>query len=258
MNDNFEIEIVKTLETKPELLPFINELLADLWALGSSPDLIVKLLRTLDLPKKAKVLDLGCGKGAVSIMLAHKLGFQILGVDGFKPFLKEAKLKAEEYNVSKLCNFEFEDIKEFIKKARNFDVVIYASIGHVLGSFDECIGKLRQSVDSGGYILIDDGFIKDNTKIEMGANDNYAPHDETLKQLTSYGDNLLREIIVPTKEIRAINNKNNELISKRVDKLTKKHSELADLFSWYLKNQKRECEILEKYFVGAIWLLQRK
>lgn len=257
MND-LEIEIAKSLEAKPELLPFIPELLADIWALGSSPDLVVELLKSLDLPPNTtRGLDLGCGKGAVSIYLAHKLGFKVFGIDGFSPFLEEAKSKSEEYNVSNLCHFEFGDIREFISKAKNFDFVIYAAIGDVLGRFDECVGKLRQTICPGGYMLIDDGFLKESTKIERECYGHYLPHDETLKQLTSYGDTLLKEIVFTTEETKTINKRYTEVIHRRAEKLTRNHPKSADAFSWYLENQNQECEILETYVCGAIWLLKR-
>lgn len=251
-----EKELAESLDAKPELLPFIPELVADIWALGSSPDLVVKLLKPLDLSPRTTVLDLGCGKGAVSIILAKKFGFQVLGIDAFQPFLKEAKTRTKEYGVEKLCHFEYGDIRNTVDKLKNFDIVIYAAIGDVLGGFNECVGKLRQTILPDGYILIDDGFLKEFTQIERSGYGHYVPHDETLKQLTSYGDTLLREIVVTAEETKALNNKYTELIRKRAEKLIKKHPELADSFFWYLKNQEQECAILENDVVGSIWLLQ--
>ena len=94
-------------EAPPELLPYLPELLTDIWALGSSPVTVVEWLRSRQLPPETtRVLDLGCGKGAVSINLARELGFHILGIDFFEPFLAEAMEKARELGVEKLCSFE--------------------------------------------------------------------------------------------------------------------------------------------------------
>ncbi|KAB2878873.1 class I SAM-dependent methyltransferase [bacterium] len=259
MLDIFEIEISKSLDAKPELLPFIPELLADLWELGSSTDLVVELFRPLNLsPKTTRVLDLGCGKGAVSITLAHKLGFQVFGIDGFRPFLEEAKLKSKEHNVSDLCHFEYGDIRESIKKDEIFDIVIYAAIGDVLGGFNECVGKLRHTIRPGGYMLIDDGFLKESVKIEKERYGHYVSHGETVKQLTSFGDILLKEKVFTAEETRTMNKKYTVMIRQRAKKLANDHPELADSFFWYLRNQEEECEILETDVVGAVWLLQRK
>ncbi|MFC1543543.1 SAM-dependent methyltransferase [Candidatus Neomarinimicrobiota bacterium] len=86
-----EKSVAENLEIDERLLPYLPELWADLWALGSFPDLIVEMLKPLGLPgAETSVLDLGCGKGAVSVTLAKELGFNVVGVDGFRPFLDEA------------------------------------------------------------------------------------------------------------------------------------------------------------------------
>ena len=75
-------DVAEYFEVSPELLPYIPELLADLWALGSSPETVVEWVRSLELPPETTgVLDLGCGKGAVSIALAKEFNFRIFGID---------------------------------------------------------------------------------------------------------------------------------------------------------------------------------
>jgi cyclopropane fatty-acyl-phospholipid synthase-like methyltransferase len=258
MDKNTELSISKSLETEPSLLPYIPELLEDLWALGSSPEPIVEILKPLNLQHPDnKVLDLGCGKGAVSITLAHKFGFNIVGIDACDAFLKEARKKAIEFNVSELCYFELDDIRKFINKAKNFDVVIYASLGNILGSFDECIGYLRQTVHPGGFILVDDGFLNGPSKIKRQGYEHYVSHEDTIKQLTSFDDILLNEIITE-EESKSINEKYLKVIKKRANNLTDRIPGLKEPINCYIKNQEIECDILDKNITGAIWLLQRK
>jgi cyclopropane fatty-acyl-phospholipid synthase-like methyltransferase len=48
------------------------------------------LIGTLPLSSdSAKVLDLGCGKGAVSVQIASKFGFDVVGIDAMSEFLSE-------------------------------------------------------------------------------------------------------------------------------------------------------------------------
>ena len=50
----------------PELFPFLPYIMQDLWEIGSDPETIIRLIRKhADKPAGMKVLDLGCGKGAV-------------------------------------------------------------------------------------------------------------------------------------------------------------------------------------------------
>ena len=81
MNEELDRQVASSLEAPPELLPFIAELLADVDALGSSPA-VVNLLRPLALPR-ATTLDLGCGKGAISVNVARELGWHAHGVVAF-------------------------------------------------------------------------------------------------------------------------------------------------------------------------------
>ncbi len=258
MNDNLKKSVAQSLDATTGMLPFVPELIKDMWALGSFPDRIVELLKPLDLtPEKTRVLDLGCGKGAVSITLAQELDFWAVGIDACRPFLEEAKSKAEEHQVSNLCRFEYGDIRKAVQTLKDFDVVIYVSLGGTLGGFDATVGKLRQTVRPGGYLIIDDGFLKESTKLDRAGYEHYAPHDETLKQLTSHGDTLLREIIYTFEETQNLDHHYLDLIRKRGKIFIKNHPELADDVLAYIENQEEECEIIDQHIVGAMWLLQR-
>lgn len=258
LNDKQRLELAESLDAKPELLPFVPELLADIWALGSDPELIVELLRPLGLPRgAARVLDLGCGKGAVAITLAKRLGFQVRGYDLFEPFVAEAERRAAEADVSALARFEVADMRDVLRDAKDYDVIVVAAVGGVLGSFDRCVGALRQAVRPGGYMVIDDGFLAGTAKMEQAGYAHYASRDETLRQLAAHGDRLLREIVVSPERMRAGNRRNTELIRRRADRLAHVHPDLAPLFDWYVAQQEEDSEILETETVDALWLLQR-
>lgn len=258
MKRKIELSQAKSLETTPDFLPSLPELLIDLWAMGCSLDQIVEMVKRLNLPPgRTKVLDIGCGKGAVSITLAHKFGFQATGIDASKPFLEIAKQKAKELKVSRLCHFEFGDIREYTKKEHDFDLVIYASLGNVLGDYKEIVKKLRKMVHSGGYILIDDGFLKDVSKIDRAGYEHYFQHDKVIKQLTSHGDKIIQEMIVPTETIHSINYSYLDAIKRRAGELLIKRPELHKEISEYIRNQEIECEIIDNHITGALWLIQK-
>lgn len=91
---------MKTVETKlaeslssssTELIPFLPYLLQDLFELGSSPMDMLNIIQTcIPHPHSLKVLDLACGKGAVSIGLAKALKCQIKGIDLMPDFIEAA------------------------------------------------------------------------------------------------------------------------------------------------------------------------
>jgi len=257
MAQQMEKSISESLEMEINLMPFVSELLKDLWALGSIPEYIVKILSALNLEsEKIDVLDLGCGKGAVSITLARELGFYVKGVDGCQTFLDTAIQKATEFGVSGLCHFVNEDIFDDIKISKNFDIVIYASLGGILGSFKEIVNALRKTVRPGGYMVIDDGFLKSSQRIERKGYSHYRSYKDTRKMLTCYGDKIINEVLTE-QETKDINVDYLEKIKERAEQIIQKNPTIEESVLSYIRGQEKECEILDKYITGAIWLMQR-
>jgi 2-polyprenyl-3-methyl-5-hydroxy-6-metoxy-1,4-benzoquinol methylase len=258
MDNKTEISVSNSLETVPDFLPYLPELLVDLWALGSSPRSIIGILSPLSLSSaKTRVLDLGCGKGAVSITIAHQLGFSVTGIDASEVFLEVARKKAQEYHVSDLCKFELADIFEFIKSPATFNVVILASLGGILGTFEQCVKQLRQLIIPGGYIIIDDDYLREGAFVKRKGYDHYVDHDETIRQLTVHGDFLIKEVSTD-EESKTINAQYLTAIKKRAKVFIKKYPHLAEKVRQYIHTQEIECEVIDKNLCGAVWLLQRR
>jgi len=258
MLDRIEQSISNSLEVDKHLLPYMPFLLQDLWALGSSVEYIIDIVGSLNLPfNLTKVLDLGCGKGAVSIQIASKFGFNVVGVDVMVAFLEDARKKASEHNVSHLCQFINQDIMEYVSVEHEFDLVILASLGGILGSFKNTIAKLRTQVRSGGYMLIDDGYLREVSSINRKGYEHYKRHDGTISELTAFNDLLLKEINTTDLSLK-INDEYLNLIEKRGSELVDKHPELEDDIKSYIDLQAEECDVIKNQIEGAIWLLQKE
>jgi SAM-dependent methyltransferase len=257
MSNQTEQSIADSLEVEKKLLPYISFLLQDLWALGSSVDFIIDVVGSLNLPPtQTKLLDLGCGKGAVSIQIASKLGLQVVGVDRMTPFLEDARKKAMEYHVSHLCEFINQDIMEFVSVEHGFDLVVLASLGGIFGSFKNTIATLRTQVRSGGYILIDDGYLRKGGSLKRKGYEHYKKHEDTIKALTAFGDLLLQEINTTDVSLK-INDEYMVSIEKRGKKLVFQHPELEDNINAYIQLQAEECDVIKNQIEGSLWLLQK-
>jgi 2-polyprenyl-3-methyl-5-hydroxy-6-metoxy-1,4-benzoquinol methylase len=251
-------KLAEALEVAPDIVPYLSELLADIWALGSWPEEIVELLRSLEPPTQStEVLDLGCGKGAVTLPIAKELGFHVRGIDLFPPFIQEATERAKKLRIADLCRYEVSDMRDAFKEGGVYDVVIFASIGGVLGDYTECVGQLRTASRSGGYMVIDDGFLAHESRLNQPGYQHYRPHEETIQQLTSHGDTLIREKIIPVAKLKAYNQNNTELIRMRAHQLARRHPEMAKSFEQYIRWEVAESNLLETETIPAIWLLQR-
>jgi len=98
MKSDMREKVAKSLTAESTaLLPYLPYLLQDLWELGSSPDEIVSAIKNCGIDKGWRVLDLGCGKGAVSIRLARNFGCSVKGIDFINDFIDYARKKRKSW-----------------------------------------------------------------------------------------------------------------------------------------------------------------
>lgn len=113
------------------------------------------LLSQIDLPSGASILDMACGAGRHSILLA-KLGYKVTGVDLSNRLLSEAKLSAERENLS--VKFILSDIREF-NIDRKFDLVLnlFTSFGYFETDEEnfQLFYKAYSLLNSNGYFVFD-------------------------------------------------------------------------------------------------------
>ena len=100
--------------------------------------------------KNLKILDVGCGAGFFSILLA-KEGYQVIGIDLTPDMIKNARLLADEEKVS--CEFQVMDAENPEFPDETFDVVISRNLTwtlpHVQHAYQEWIRVLKK----GGILL---------------------------------------------------------------------------------------------------------
>lgn len=251
------IELADAFGVHPDLVPFIPELLDGLWSLGVPTDVIVELLRPLNLPARlTKALDLGCGKGAVAIDLARELGFNVTGIDFYQPFIDEARLRAVEMGVGESCRFILGDIRETARKSADFDVVILVWVGRALGDLANSVNGLRRQVISGGYMVIAAGYLKEGTSVDLGHGE-HVGRGESLRQLTAHGDTILREATVPEDRIETFYIDYLNSLRRGGQKVSVEHPELKHRLLKHIEKQERMCAIMKAAIVPAVWLIRR-
>ena len=249
-----------TAETT-ELLPFLPYLLQDLWELGSNPRdmarLIRKHLRPTEGAAETTVLDLACGKGAVSVYIAREFGFRVHGFDLTPEFIEYARKKAEEYQVTGLCRFTPGDANEVVNQEKDYDCVIFGAAGNILGSPGETLRKLAQTVRPSGYILIDEAYLPDgadNAGVQY-QNYDFLTRTQWLRLFEENGLTMLEEM--PNTEGYSNFEADNRNIALRARELTAKHPEKAAVFAGYVQSQLNECADLEEVLAGGTWILQK-
>jgi cyclopropane fatty-acyl-phospholipid synthase-like methyltransferase len=248
-------QVAAALDATPELVPWLPELLADLWELGGSPAVVAGWLGELNLPPGTRALDLGCGKGAVCLTLARDLGFRVHGVDLFEPFLVEARARAVEWGLADRCRFEKGDLRAVVRTASGYDVVVYASVG-ALGPLDESVRALRSCVREDGLMVIHEGFLAPGAGAEADFA-SLAGYEETRRRLASCGDEILREHVLSPEDMRALDERYIERIEGRARRLAAAHPSVASLALGYVERQRRAAAAWERAARSAAWLLRK-
>jgi cyclopropane fatty-acyl-phospholipid synthase-like methyltransferase len=160
------------------IFPFLPYIFQDIWEIGSDPDVIIDIIsKYFDNYIDLKVLDLGCGKGAVSIKIAQELNCNCHGIDAVPQFIDEAGRKAREYEVSHLCKFEVGDMIEAVNTLTTYNIIILGAIGPVFGDYNLTLNILSKHLNKHGLIIIDDSYIENNSEYS---------HPQMQKQETSH------------------------------------------------------------------------
>jgi len=242
--------------TDVDLVKYLPYILQDFWDIGTPPDEIIKLIRkNLSDYSKLNVLDLGSGKGAVSIKLASELKCRCLGIEAIEDFVFFSNEKSKEFSVDGLCSFERNDIRTRIKTLGKYDVIILGAIGPVFGNYHDTLLQLTPHLNSGGLLIINDAYADDNCEKDYP---NVLRKSELLKQITDAGMELLDEISAD--DIPGMDEDYDdqfENVQKRCMELAAKYPEDKDLFWGYIKKQKDEYAILSNEITPAILVIRQ-
>lgn len=110
------------------------------------------LVKKLDIPSDAHILDLACGKGRHSIFL-NGLGFNVEGVD-----LSEKSIKTAKKYESARLKFATHDMRK-IYKENTFDYVfnLFTSFGYFEANEEnqQVVNAMHRNLKPGGILVID-------------------------------------------------------------------------------------------------------
>jgi ubiquinone/menaquinone biosynthesis C-methylase UbiE len=107
--------------------------------------------------KKGRILDAGCGFGAVAIEIARSFSdVEIAGIDLGKPLLKLGQSLAEKSGVADRIDFSEGDVKKMDFKTDSFDVVINTFMLHIVDDPVAMLNEIERVAKNQGRIMITD------------------------------------------------------------------------------------------------------
>jgi len=239
-----------------DLFPFLPYILQDLWEIGADPNAIVKLIsKYFTNCADLKVLDLGCGKGAVSVKVAKSLGCNCYGIDAIAEFVEYAQNKALEFKVEHLCRFETGDIREKVKELSGYDIIILGAIGPVFGDYYATLTTLSGCINKNGIFIIDDGYIENSSDYSHPL----ILKKETInKQINKAGMQLIEDDIIQRDDIKVSDDYIFDKLKMRCNELIENQPDKRELFLDYLKKQVEENDVLENKVVCSTMVIKRK
>jgi len=239
-----------------ELFPFLPYILQDIWEIGADPDAIIKLIRKYcNNLTVLKVLDLGCGKGAVSVKVSQKLGCTCYGIDAIPEFVEIAQQKATEHKVNHLCIFEMGDIREKVNELSGYDVVILGAIGPVFGDYFSTLSTLAKCLKENGIFIIDDAYINDNSDFSHPL---MFKKSYIVQQIEKAGMELVENDIMDRDDIVDSDDYIFDNLKRRCYELIEKYPNKRNLFLDYIRKQEFENDVLENKVIGTTLVIKKK
>ena len=121
------------------------------------------------LPEKPRILDIGCGSGAQTLVLAELSRGLITALDDHQPFLNILIQKADQAGVGGRIQCLNADMHEPRFEPRTFDIVWAEGSIFVVG-FEKGLKTWKKFLKPGGYMAVTDiNWLKENPPTELRA-----------------------------------------------------------------------------------------
>ncbi len=107
--------------------------------------------------EKGKILDTGCGFGAVAIEIAQSFkDVEIVGIDLGKPLLEMGQSLAEKSGVADRIHFSEGDVQKLDLENDSFDVVINTFMLHIVDDPVVMLNEIERVTKKQGIIMMTD------------------------------------------------------------------------------------------------------
>ncbi|TXF77628.1 class I SAM-dependent methyltransferase [Chryseobacterium sp.] len=143
---------------------------------AEAENFISLLVKDLQLPKKSKIIDLGCGKGRHSVFL-HQMGYEVLGLDLSRESISHNKQFETSGDSEIPLKFEVHDMRDEIYpeiSSEKVDAVfnLFTSFGYFEEKSDDAkvFNSVNHALKENGYFVLDflnEKWVKNTLKSEF-------------------------------------------------------------------------------------------
>lgn len=107
----------------------------------------------LPFEKGARVLDVGCGGGIMSVALARR-GFNVDAVDHAAAMVEQTRQVAKLAGMEKIVHCSIEDAHEFTFEDNTFELVVALGVIHWLHDLRKVMTEITRVLKPGGYAIL--------------------------------------------------------------------------------------------------------
>lgn len=119
-----------------------------------SPEMTLKALSFIEgLTKKSKIVDVGCGKGGQTIVLAKNTSGEIIGVDLWPDFIKQFNQDAQDQNLRDRVKGIVGNMENLPFQEESVDLIWSEGAIYNIG-FERGLKEWRKFLKQGGYIAV--------------------------------------------------------------------------------------------------------
>lgn len=210
-------------------------------------DQTVNALNYIQLPNdnSIKVVDIGCGTGRQSEILATELGGKITAIDLFEEFVESAKMRSfqKNLNISVFCG----DMGDLPFEEEEFDLIYSEGAIYNIG-FENGINYWKKFIKPNGYLIVSEvswTSEKRPEEIQSYWNNEYKEIDtckNKIKQLEKAGYELIKNFILPQ---RCWENYYNN-VEEEFDSFLKRQNDSKEALD-FVEELKEEIRVYNKY-----------
>ena len=113
-----------------------------------------RALRLLpDLPPQARILDVGCGPGAQTLVLARATGGNVTAIDVHQPFLNDLVQRARAAKLAEYIRPVRASMDALPLEPESFDIIWSEGAVYIMG-FEHGLRAWQRLVRHGGYVVV--------------------------------------------------------------------------------------------------------
>ena len=120
---------------------------------GSESSTHEALRRLGKLPKSLRVIDLGCGSGASTLLLARELNSPVVAIDQHAPFLEALASNAEQEGLKSLIQIRQGDFTQLDESPCSYDLIWSEGAAYLVG-FEQALTLWRPLLAPGGRVAL--------------------------------------------------------------------------------------------------------